>query len=63
MREIMAGTKEGKAIVEKIATEVKIDIDNDDYIAEMNQNRDTSYGDSTYGLDDIDGIDLSDLGL
>jgi hypothetical protein len=63
MREIMAGTREGKMTVEKIVKEVKTDIDNDDYIAEMNQNRDTGLDDSTYGLDDINDIDLSDLGI
>ena len=63
MREIMAGTKEGKSVIERILSEVRTDIDNDDYVAEMNNNRDTSYDDSTYGLDDIDGIDFTDLGL
>ena len=63
MREIMAGTKEGKSTINKIVSEVKTDIDNDDYIAEMNRNRDKSYDDTTYGLDDLDDIDLSDLGI
>lgn len=57
MREIMAGTKEGKKIIADACARVKEDMINDEFNLAMDnpiKNNDSG----TLGLDDLDGIDL-----
>jgi hypothetical protein len=63
MREIMAGTKSGKDVVSKMAKQIKEDISNDDYLMELDRKKEEEFRRNTYSSDDLDGIDLSDLGL
>lgn len=63
MREIMAGTKSGKETVAKMVKRIKEDIENDDYLMELDKKKEGEFKRDTYSLDDLDGIDLTDLGL
>jgi hypothetical protein len=54
MREIMAGTKEGKNIIENIANEIKKDLQMDEYNEAMNKVND----EKTYSLDELFGDDF-----
>ena len=56
MREIMAGTKDGKQIINDMVEDIKGRIQNDDYLDEIGD--DDSDG---FSLNDIDGINPDDL--
>jgi hypothetical protein len=56
VREVMAGTKEGKRWIASKLDEIKEEIKEDEYNSAMD-----SSGDDTMGLDDLDNINLDDL--
>jgi len=63
MKEIFAGTKRGKEIIQEIVDGVKKGMKEDDFNEAMNTKR-TSFEENKYlKSDDLDRIDLSDFGL
>lgn len=63
MREIFAGTKRGKEIIQELVADVKKDMKEDEFNESMNRRR-QSFEETKYlKPDDIDRIDLADFGL
>jgi hypothetical protein len=62
MREIMAGTKNGKAKIKNILDEVKSDLQQEEFNQSMNERR-NSHSDYIDDPDELDDIDLSNFGL
>lgn len=62
MKEIMAGTKEGKKRVANILNEIKNDLKMEEFESSMNERR-NSYKDTFESPDELDDLDLSDFGL